>query len=245
MKNDVKIEKTKTKSKSYLWIVSSAFGASIIPAVVALIINLIWFLLFWKPFANWFPALFPVSQYFWFPLLLVIINAGLLVLRYNYENNQKRESLYVKFCTASLLITDQERRGELLRKYLMFRNGTDTARVLMLISNSDCDYDTKQKLIEFYMKSIQLDRQSRPIILYSIAYVSLWLYVFSSPFLYWGFYGKWYGLFGFLMVTWPLIAYIHGPAYPVNYYQPYEKSAFILTDYLAIAEQYASISIQK
>ena len=242
---DLKVEKTKTKSKSYLWIVSSAFGASIIPAVVALIINLIWFLLFWKPFANWFPALFPVSQYFWFPLLLLIINAGLLVLRYNYENNQKRERLYVKFCTASLNVVNGNIRSNLLRNYLTWRGKGDPLRMLTLIQGSESDNATKQTLIECYMKSIQLDKQSRPIILYTISYVSLWLFVFSVPFLYWGFYGKWYGLFGFLLVTWPLIAYIHGPAYPVNYYQPYEKSAFILTDYLAIAEMYERISLQK
>lgn len=245
MKKEVKVEVTKPKSQSYLWIVSSAFGASIIPAVVALIINLIWFLLFWKPFANWFPALFPVSQYFWFPLLLVIINAGLLVLRYNYENNQKREKLYVNFCTTALSVTNPKTRSELMRYYLTLRGRLERAKMLNMISRSETDFNTKQSLLEIYMKSIQLDSQSRPIILYTIAYVSLWLFIFSVPFLYWGFYGKWYGLFGFLLVSWPLIAFIHGPAYPVKYYDPYEKSAFILTDYLAIVELYENIALEK
>jgi len=233
-------ERKVQKSKSYLWIVSSAFCASLIPAVIALVINLIWFLLFWKPFASWFPALFPISQYFWFPLLLVIINAGLLILRYNYENNQKRENLFTKFCITSLQL---QNRGEIQRMYLKLRDTDDISKFSEQLQNLTGDVTTKLRMLELYTESLMLDRQSRPIILYTIGYVSLWLFVISVPFLYWGFYGKWYGLFGFLLVTWPLIAYIHGPAYPVNYYLPYEKSAFVLTDYAALVKQYENLNL--
>jgi hypothetical protein len=60
--------------------------------------------------------------------------------------------------------------------------------------------------------------------------------VLSVPLVLWGAY-NWYGLFGLLLVDWPLLAFIHGAGRKTHAYESYERSAFITTDYDALARE--------
>jgi hypothetical protein len=103
---------------------------------------------------------------------------------------------------------------------------------------SNVDQKAATSMLGIWLQSVRLEEQTRPITLYSIAYVSVWLFVLSIPFVLWSNY-SWYGFFGILMVAWPILAYIYGPA-PLtvtNQFESCERSAFIRTDYEKLARE--------
>jgi hypothetical protein len=103
---------------------------------------------------------------------------------------------------------------------------------------AEVDNSATTELLEIWYRSVRLEEQTRPITLYSIAYVCVWLFIISIPFVLWSNY-SWYGFFGILLVAWPVLAYIYGPA-PLtvtNQFESCERSAFIRTDYEKLARE--------
>jgi hypothetical protein len=58
----VKTQVTTRRYRSSLWLKGNAFVASLIPLLIYLVFNGVFFWLFWGPFATEFPTLFPISQ---------------------------------------------------------------------------------------------------------------------------------------------------------------------------------------
>jgi hypothetical protein len=103
---------------------------------------------------------------------------------------------------------------------------------------SELDSAMTTSMLQIWLQSVRLEEQTRPITIYSIAYVSVWLFVISIPFVLWSNY-SWYGFFGILLVAWPVLAYIYGPAPLIvtNQFESCERSSFIRTDYEKLARE--------
>jgi hypothetical protein len=261
---------TQVKTRRYrssLWLKGNAFVASLIPLLIYVVINGVLFWLFFQPFATAFPSLFPISQYLWFPLILLILNVGLLILKKDYSDDYRRQTLFTEFCTKTtgLAMLQTRDKQQLLSSlpllYVLFHRkdanslaATESLtealrfavnaqspenRMPFLISRfSMVDNKLATDMIGIWLQSSRLEEQTRPITLFSIAYVSVWLFVLSIPFVLWSNY-SWYGFFGVLMVAWPVLAYIYGPA-PLtvtNQFESCERSAFIRTDYEKLARE--------
>lgn len=264
----VKTQVNTQRSRASQWLKGNAFVAALIPVLIYLVVNGVLFWLFFQPFATAFPSLFPISQYFWFPLILIIVNVGVLVLKKDYDDDNRRQRLFSKFCgqllgVATLPSNSQQRAvlSSLPLLYVLFhrddpaplasaedlpenlRVTTQNQRLAnqmpYLISRlSEMDNEATGYLLSLWLQSARLEEQTRPITLYSIAYVSVWLFVLSIPFVLWSNY-SWYGFFGILLVAWPVLAYIYGPA-PLtvtNQFESCERSAFIRTDYEKLARE--------
>jgi len=241
-----------TKRSSTVWVLGSAFSAALVPMLITAGWTAVWFVLFEIPFANWFPNLFPISAFFWVILAILVLQvAGLLVVKKNYEDNERRSRLFASFCTQLHLISfsddiddwDTKRVLQSLpsayvqahrdrsRSYSFFtRNILNSIAKLKRI-----DRAAAARLIELWLHSVQLEHNKKPVLLYSLAYVSVWLFVLSAPFILWSSY-NWYGLFGLLLIDWPMLAVIYGPGRNVNSFESYETSAFIYTDYDRLAK---------
>jgi len=244
------------KSRTTIWLVGSAFSASLLPMLICTVWTVVWFIMFALPFADWFPALFPVAQFMWFVLLYAIAQAGILMHLRRLQDDIHRRGLFSQFRSRilGLVMADtsmptnvQNALRKLPSMYVMAhremhdanretKDATQRSLVNAVSVLGSVDSLAPGELIRLWFDSVSIEQQSRPVILYTLGYVSVWLFVLSVPLVLWGAY-NWYGLFGLLLVDWPLLAFIHGAGRKTHAYESYERSAFITTDYDALARE--------
>lgn len=236
-------KKVVEKSRGTIWILGSAFSAALLPMIGCTIVTVGWFIMFYLPFADWFPALFPVSQFMWFVLLYAIAQTGILMHLNSTRHDEQRHTMYAQFRAKLLTLanSDMDPKAKNTLKRLpkfyidLHRDRVPDANSRMLTALSSVGPNALA-LMEIWLRSVDVEKHRKSIILHSLAYVCVWLFVLSVPFVLWGSY-NWYGLFGLLLVDWPLLAFIYGPGRTVNQYSNYEESAFITTNYNELAQE--------
>lgn len=191
-----------------------------------------WFFLFWGPYSASFADLFPVSQWLWLPLLLIITGLAPTLFHHQFITRQKREKCFIDFC---ILARKTSNGRELAEQYVLNHRTpspveTDTKDIALLLVGYP-------KLLRIWNLSVTVEEQARPYGLTVFAYICVWIFCLSVPFVYWSFY-EGYGLLGLLFVSWPILAIIYGPLNKANQFDDPDHNHFVISNYMKRMESF-------
>lgn len=218
------------------------FGASWKQFIIAAAVTGMWFFLFWGPYASSFADLFPVSQWLWLPLLLILSGLAPMLFHHQFILTNKREKLFLQFAVTAKSIN----RSDIAIAYVYdqrTRDVTSDAPQLPELLNKLPESNAKYKLLRTWNLSLANEAQTHPYGMTTFAYICVWLFVLSVPFVYWSFY-EGYGLLGLGFVTWPILAAIYGPLRKTNQFDNPDIDWFVLSNYEKRVRAYFSTAQQ-
>jgi len=204
------------------------FGASFKPVLVCAAVTGMWFFLFWGPYKADFADLFPVSQWLWLPLLLIITGLAPTLFHHQFITRQKREKCFIQFCILARQKLGQEVGREISVQYVLNHrspNKLETGK-----KSIDALLYNQPALSRIWYLSLSVEQQARPYGLTIFAYACVWIFCLSVPFVYWSFYQE-YGLLGLPCVSWPILAIIYGPLNNTNQFDDPGHTRFVISDY--------------
>lgn len=210
------------------------FGASLKPALICLAVTGMWFFLFWGPYKSNFADLFPVSQWLWLPLLLIITGIAPTLFHHQFITRQKREKCFIEFCIATAGYGNAK---QICEQYVLnhrTKTQLDDGRqdITILIGRHS-------ELYRLWNLSVAVEKQARPFGLTAFSYICVWVFCLSVPFVYWSFY-EGYGLLGWAFVTWPILAVIYGPLNNTNQFDDPAHNFMVISDYMKRVDAYFS-----
>lgn len=246
------------RTRASKWICGSAYFAAWIPiAICAALVTTTWFLLFWF-FRTTFDALFPVSQFYWQLLGLLLVQVGLFDLHRYLTQERRRAELFSEFSSACLSLAtssavDAEKATMLAQLPLMYvyyhRDKSNAAAALgqtelftvepasqlnVAIARAGGD----AVLHRAWNASVLLEKQRQPVLSVTMTRVTAWLFCISVPWVFWSYYG-WFGYFGCLLVQWPLLALAYAGTLRINHFASHiqAESWFLTLDYERLAKR--------
>jgi hypothetical protein len=102
---------------------------------------------------------------------------------------------------------------------------------------------TRLALREIWLQSVSVEANAIPYALALFAYICVWAFCLTVPFVYWSFYTK-LGALGVLFVTWPILAVIYGPLDKKNQFEDPAVHWYVHTDYMKRAQALTSDPIR-
>jgi hypothetical protein len=228
-----------SKEWSFAHFVLTPFGAAWKPFLICAAVTGMWFFFFWGPYKEDFADLWPVSQWLWLPLLLILSGIAPMLFHHQFITRHKREKLFISFCTlarrfgypdiAIAYVTNQRTPSKITE---------DEVKITDLLDRIP-NVDVRFELTRLWSLSVANEEQAIPFGMAVFAYVCVWLFCLSVPFVYWSFYEE-LGLLGLAFVTWPVLALIYGPLKKTNQFDSPDVSWYVITDYEARARAFFS-----
>jgi hypothetical protein len=214
----------------------TGFGVSFVPLLICAAITAMWFFFFWGPYASKFTNLFPVSQWLWLPLLLIITGIAPTLFHHRFITDHKREKYFIRFCTLASTLNG----GSLLAVLYVqtHRSSIDHAKDVKDMETAFANIPnntTRAQLREIWLQSISVEANAVPYSLALFSYICVWAFCLTVPFVYWSFYTK-LGALGVLFVTWPILAVVYGPLDKRNQFEDPGTHWYIHTDYMKRAQ---------
>lgn len=213
------------RHKTAKWFCGGVFGAGLVPVIISsAIVTTVWFILFWY-FDTTFTSLFPTSPWYWIFLFQLSVQAGIRSITFKIQRDQRRGELFAKFAGLA-------NNRNLIEAYINYHRNKEKS-----IPNA---IRNKPTLVEVFMESVLLEKQ-HSVLLSTLTLGSTWLFCFSVPFLFWGYY-NWFGYFGCLLVQWPLLGLAHGSTKRVNYFASHDglHKWFLTVDYDSLKSKFSN-----
>ena len=215
------------------------FGASFKAFLVCSAVTGMWFFFFWGPYKSNFADLFPVSQWLWLPLLLIITGLAPTLFHHQFIATHKREKYFNRFCSLAATLKDGQALAmayvHLQRSVPKTLGPTEPSMETLLAQVQN--QKTKRKLSQLWKDNLSNEINTTPYGLKVFAYLCVWIFSLSVPFVYWSFY-QGYGLLGLLFVSWPILAIIYGPLKKINHFDDPQTHWYVQTDYLARVDSF-------
>ena len=254
------VAKQTTHYKAYmLWLFASPFAVSFGYMLICALVTGLWFFFFAGPYKSSFADLFPVSQWMWFPLLLIITGLAPMMYHNEFITMKEREKYFNQFCIKAKNYP-RNQAAVLIYSYVYSMRGSKTPLTDALRKSGQVSYlppskleylsnyieelppgDSRDLLLAAWLDAVSNEDQSRPLAIISLAYIAAWVFCLSVPWVYWSFY-EFYGFLGILFVTWPILAAVYGPTHKVNQFDSINKSYFIFVDYEERGEEFLKLA---
>jgi hypothetical protein len=214
----------------------TGFGVSFVPLLICAAVTAMWFFFFWGPYASKFTNLFPVSQWLWLPLLLIITGIAPTLFHHRFITDHKREKYFIRFCNVASTL----RGGSALAmQYVVsHRSSVDHEKDVLDMENAFKNITNNEKRVELreiWLQSISVEANAVPYSLALFSYICVWTFCLTVPFVYWSFYTK-LGALGVLFVTWPILAVVYGPLDKKNQFEDPAVHWYVHTDYMKRAQ---------
>lgn len=193
------------RHKTTKWLCGGVFGTGLVPMVIfTAIVTTVWFVLFWY-FETTFTSLFPTSPWYWLFLFQIALQSGILSLYIKIQRDQRRGELFARFAAVAPNFIDN---------YINYHRKKSKGSIKTIGALSPA-------AMGLVLESVMLEKQ-HSLLLTTLTLGSTWLFCFSVPFLFWGYY-NWFGYFGCLLVQWPLLGLAHGASKRINYFASHDS----------------------
>lgn len=219
----------------------SPFRASWKPFLICAVVTGMWFFFFWGPYKEDFADLFPVSQWLWLPLLLIISGIAPMLFHHQFITRHKREKLFIEFCILAKRIKNYDIAIAYVTNQRTPSTITDSQPQLVDLLQKIPNPDVQSELSRLWELSVANEDQAIPYGLATFAYICVWLFCLSVPFVYWSFYQE-IGLLGLAFVTWPVLAVIYGPLKKTNQFDSPYTNWYVVSDYEERVNAYFSMT---
>lgn len=208
------------------------FGAAWKAFLICAAVTGMWFFLFWGPYSESFADLWPVSQWLWLPLLLILSGIAPMLFHHQFITRHKREKLFIEFCILAKRIGSPEIALAYVTSQRTPSVITESEPKFQDLLNKVQPLEARYELQRIWARSVSNEDQAIPYGMAALAYICVWLFCLSVPFVYWSFYTE-YGLLGLLFVTFPILAVIYGPLKKTNQFDSPATSWYVISDYEA------------